>query len=542
MNKEKYDLAWKYLEDRNHTEAMLICDDLLGQNENDYLASYIKGHIYYDEGNLTDALKFFLIVEGNTNDDKILGFLKYWIGNIYNTKQYKEKEEFFDKDKAIHYYNEAIKYPVFPYSAITHLAEYENDLNKKIELYDIGINKFPDNSEFYLKKAQIFNYKLKDQKQYYEILLLGLEKTNSDSIHYLLAEYFYNNSKYDIAIEHFNKIIKDDSNKRILFALNIAIANCFFMLAEYNKAIEYYELSEGYSEELEYLHSIIAQIVTQYNIDSTADFKNYIDRIIFTENIFDFYFDFIMLWLDEHHDLELSFTAKDALNILNKINSKSFNHTQSNKLLLLKSILLNSIKRYRESVNALRKLVDEYNYEWLEKQLAISYDYYLSKILEKNGSISQYINFLKSDIARHPRFKKYLIKYSLKDIVNKLHNAKNYSEVVTIYNLLDNDDLDSIDIWFEFAFSLKKQNQSEKSKYAYEKAIKSNPNSSAALNNLGVIYEENNDLEKAIYYFEKARSFESTEELYKRNLTRVTRLNEERKNRNKISGVSNHYP
>ena len=268
--------------------------------------------------------------------------------------------------------------------------------------------------------------------------------------------------------------------------------------------------------------------------EPNTNFSNYFDRIIFADDIFEFYYEFIMFWIDDHHDLQLAFDAKNVLSTLTKITNKSFSEIQKNKYLLLKCIVLIACERYRELVLNLRKLVDNLNYDWIEKKLSNEYYNYLEQTIQNNGSLLQFISYLKSDLAKHPRLRIFLIQNSMGYIIDKLHSEKYYKEVVDLYNVFESKELDIINKWFDFAYSLKDQNHAEKAQHAYEIEIKNNPKSSAALNNLGVIFEENGDLEKAVFYFEKARSINQNEELYKRNLTRVTQLLSEKETKDRI--------
>jgi len=534
MKKEDYDLAWKYLDERDYDEAQKICDELLSQNKNDYKANYLSGHIALEQNNHKEALRLFLISEKHAQNENLLGFIKYWIGNIYNTRQYKKIEEFYDKEKAISYFKESMKYPFYPTSVINSLVDYEDEISKKIELYDIGINKFPDNPEFYLKKSYIYNNRIKDIQKYYEILQIGLDKTNSNSIKYLLGEYNYNRADFNSALDYFKEILNNDKRKRVSFAMNIAIANCYYKLEDYVKAREHYKRSEEFAEGSEFIYSLIGQIMSNFNEEPNTNFSNYFERLIFTDDIFEFYYEFIMFWIDDHHDLQLAFDAKNVLSTLTKISNKSFSEIQKNKYLLLKCIVLTACERYRELVLNLRKLVDNLNYDWIEKKLSNEYYNYLEQTIKNNGSLLQFISYLKSDLAKYPRLRIFLIQNSMGYIIDKLHSEKYYKEVVDLYNIFESKELDKINKWFDFAHSLKDQNHAEKAQHAYEIEIKNNPKSSAALNNLGVIFEENGDLEKAVFYFEKARSINQNEELYKRNLTRVSQLLSEKETKDRI--------
>ena len=65
-------------------------------------------------------------------------------------------------------------------------------------------------------------------------------------------------------------------------------------------------------------------------------------------------------------------------------------------------------------------------------------------------------------------------------------------------------------------------------KKMYEEYINKNPNSSAAINNLGVIYEKEGNIEKALELYEKAEDI-SHDEIHINNIKRCNELIEENK-------------
>jgi len=94
---------------------------------------------------------------------------------------------------------------------------------------------------------------------------------------------------------------------------------------------------------------------------------------------------------------------------------------------------------------------------------------------------------------------------------------RNYQKVVGILEKLNISHFGKSDKLFIIAYSYAELKNS-KAKRLYEMLLKKEPNNSAALNNLGVIYKKYGDLSKAEEYFNKAYEIDSTEELYSRNL------------------------
>ena len=100
--------------------------------------------------------------------------------------------------------------------------------------------------------------------------------------------------------------------------------------------------------------------------------------------------------------------------------------------------------------------------------------------------------------------------------IDILFTSKQYSEVIKIMENIVEDSSFKKQYFFQYAYSLSEQNQADKSKKYYEEYLKNYENSTAAINNLGLLYKDDN-LQKAIDYFRKALSLESNI-IYIRNL------------------------
>lgn len=97
---------------------------------------------------------------------------------------------------------------------------------------------------------------------------------------------------------------------------------------------------------------------------------------------------------------------------------------------------------------------------------------------------------------------------------------RDYQEIIGILDKLNISYLKKSNKLFEMAYSYAEL-KNPKSKRLYEMLLEKEPQYSGALNNLGVIYEEDGNLLKAKEYFNKAYEIDSTDELYSRNLKRV---------------------
>jgi len=99
-------------------------------------------------------------------------------------------------------------------------------------------------------------------------------------------------------------------------------------------------------------------------------------------------------------------------------------------------------------------------------------------------------------------------------------NDKKYDVISNIARKMWFSDLKNTQCLYEFAYSCSK-NDSELAKKLYLKLVESEPANSKALNQIGLIYEKNNDMKSAQRYFEKAYDICADNEEYRQNLERI---------------------
>lgn len=116
----------------------------------------------------------------------------------------------------------------------------------------------------------------------------------------------------------------------------------------------------------------------------------------------------------------------------------------------------------------------------------------------------------------------------IENIIQELHSRKKYAEIIKITECIDFKQLNYLSFGFELAYAYKKLKMDKDARKMYEEYINKNPNSSAAINNLGVIYEKEGNVEKAIELYEKAEDI-SHDEIYINNIKRCNELIEENK-------------
>lgn len=111
-------------------------------------------------------------------------------------------------------------------------------------------------------------------------------------------------------------------------------------------------------------------------------------------------------------------------------------------------------------------------------------------------------------------------------IIDYLFNSsfkEKYEKIYALANALGNYYLEKSEKLFEIAYSYAEiDNTSKKAERLYLLILNAQHESCAVSNNLGVIYENRNELQKAKEYFVKAYELDSSNEKYSKNLQRVS--------------------
>lgn len=111
----------------------------------------------------------------------------------------------------------------------------------------------------------------------------------------------------------------------------------------------------------------------------------------------------------------------------------------------------------------------------------------------------------------------------LKRLIQKLFQEEEYFSILELIDHISYLKLNYLEFGFEIAYSLNIQNRKKEAKKLYEELLKSKQKSSAIANNLGILYEENQNYTKALSCFQKALDMQYNT-LYEQNLHRCQKL------------------
>lgn len=150
-------------------------------------------------------------------------------------------------------------------------------------------------------------------------------------------------------------------------------------------------------------------------------------------------------------------------------------------------------------------------------------DYKKIKIDTLNkAELKKLLKWIEEDLEnKDEKFKDWLSENILDKFIKKLFQEQWFKEICEIASKLNDDQLVISDCLFEVAYSFSEINNKDKAEYYYNEYLNLFGESSAVLNNLGVIYENRGDLEKALSYFEKAKNLDQQNDTARKNYERV---------------------
>ena len=544
--REKLKTAWDSYEKNDLDKAEEICQSILFESPNLWHPSYLLGHINLDRKKFAEALNSFETAFEKDTLKSITGTLYYWIGRVHDEGDLfeEDKNPYYDQKKAAGYYRLAKENKEFPKDALLRLINKERSNYEKLKLFDEGIEKFPDDPYFYIQSSQYFA-KESNFKSQIEQLQKGLKACKqTDALTYFIAKYFENRRQYDEARQFYLETLKNLSNKNYSPDIHYLIANCYCEEENFSAAESYYKknLELNDIQRFDFLFSVISLIPVLLKQDKQPEVEQLIENLQFDSgSLLETELSYgSMIWFDRHilDEIYLYENGDTAIELLEKTTFKTKKKQFEINLTYLKILLYKNLENFSkrlQSVSYLKGFTTNKNLNFIFKELSEAYIGYFTNVDGKiniDNETSEIIN----DIRKYPHFEEE-VSESLDKLIKPLFEKKKYKtikELVSIYDYIESNRTECL---FEIAYSLSECDDRRLSKTYYEKILISNPKNSAALNNIGVIYEKEENYEQAIKFFKNAKKIDPEKELYQNNTTRCLKLKEdkiEQEKKNKI--------
>lgn len=517
-SKTKIDLAWEFYRKDDLDKTSKLCRSILNVKKYALEANYLLGLIAYNNKDFKKALEYFSSSLTLDINKKAGGFLNYWIGRTYEYSEFwgNDDNPIYNEEKANEAYNESLNFDKFPPDSIFKVIKHNTEVYKKIELYKKGIEKFKDEADFYIYLWKLYHNQGYELKKL-EILELAISSgIKSSSLLFNLGQYYFEEEEYATSLKFFLDCLSicDDSNSSIIY---YSIGNCYYKLGKIDSASSsFYKGYELESDQRKWF--FILELILIYKEQKKSDetiklFK----KIPLDRNLFEYLnFDFgLTTYLDGRTMERAEFqNAKEIEIILSNLYKSNKDKIIQLKIAIILAEVygyltddLSKFKILRENLHGLS------TYPFFENNLSEAY----CSLIYSETEISSITNNFLEDMQGHQLANNAIERIS-ENLINKLFKEKNYQKVVLICDKLLESQLEKIGLTFKFAYSLGELKRPKDAKIQYEKYLEIDFNSSAALNNLAIIYREEGNYEKALSLLKDAIKYGSETELYQNNL------------------------
>lgn len=484
------------------------------------------------------------IINNTAKDTELYSNATYLRGCINTDYKFKEKNKTIAKNAFMDCINSKYPLPL----AFCKYANLEEDNNIAINYLKLGLEKFTRNENIYrdlLRKTKLLKDKLdiiiqiKDLEIidfylfleiidiyinnnlweecyfYSETILSNFTLGNEESVLFNLISAFslIKNPKPEIlpkAEKKLLRVIKKDIKNDLHYASYMGLILTYIICDNKEKAIEYFDKIpfnglEDYNNiplffidfELFY-NNVFDKLSTLFNEDKKRKQKiQILQTMYFCQK--EYCWDNVNKVQKKH----ITILKKAFKDYPTEMNIGKYLFGAQIKLKLYFEAYSTAINMYKENISFLSCIC-------IEELLENINDFELSQIITQ---LCQDIpTFFISDE---------FIKEILDPIISKLFKSNissKYRYICSIAEKLNNNVINKSNRKFEIAYSYGELENNKKAEKIYKLELKSYPNSSSVLNNLGVIYQTNKEYEKAIQYFTKSFKVDPDNEKASRNL------------------------
>lgn len=469
---------------------------------------------------------------------------KYQLGICYG-------EQFEKIENAKKIFKELMNTDFRPPYIYSFNAKHTRGDTEKMKIINEGLRIYPDSSV--LNNQLLFCLEDDEKEQYYkELDEKGILQVSSIM---KMISYYFEREAFAKASRIFKdkKIQLEDTNFNIKDIELIRILSCYLNDEEVNlDEISSLVISDNNSINETILRLVEIDVVLNKNVVKA---KKLLQQVNYRSKYPE---DFIEL-INFSDYTSSCFTVKKILfNIIDKLDSKFEDEEEKRKLRLIKSLHYLYWEEDNVKKSQIRVIEKDLKEELKSTENSELY-YFLLDIYEKLKDNKKYFITYINFIENHRNKEKHTIYFNnfneleldyatnyicnhikiydfnpdryqqlIENIIQELHTRKKYAEIIKITECIDFKKLNYLNFGFELAYSYKELKRDKDARKMYEEYINKNPNSSAAINNLGVIYEKEGNIEKAIELYEKAEDI-SHDKIHTNNIKRCNELIEEYK-------------
>lgn len=469
---------------------------------------------------------------------------KYQLGICYG-------EQFGKRESAKKVFKELMNTDFKPSYIYSFNAKYTSGNIEKLKIVREGLRNYPDSK---MLNNQLLFYLEGDEKEqhYKELEKKGI--LNVQSIMEMISYYFERGE-----FSKSNNIFEDKKTDIENGEFNLEDIRLIRILSAYlsDEKIDLNEISSLIITDDNTIRGIILRlveidIVSKENMTKAKELLGQVNyRSKYPEDSLEL--------IDFSDCTFFRFTISKILyDIINKLILKLEDAEEQRKLRLIKSLYYLCWKENNVKKTELRLIEKDLKEELKSTEKSELYEFLLEIYERLNDNKKYFITFIKA-IESCRNEEKYTIEFSdfkeleldyvadyicnnikiysfnqkryqklIEAIIEELFKRKKYNVIIRITESIDFKQLDYLRFGFELAYSYKKLKKDKEAKKIYEEYMYKYPNSDATINNLGVIYENEGNLEKALELYEKAENI-CHDKIYTNNIERCNNLIEERK-------------
>jgi len=483
------------------------------------------------------------------NSEKAISYAYYLIGYIHTCWDYKDRNERIAKEMLLACIESSFPVP----QAYSLYADQIKDKNTAVNYLKVGLNKFPESPDIYLgllkycKKDEVLNYIDEvESKNIEDITLLN------KAIDILIS--MANWEKAEIFLKKINKRNDISDYNRLCYETLHS-----FSLVIQDKNIEMakerflWVIEHDLSNDLKYA-PYMGYIWCCIKLNHAKEVIKYFDKIPFPNGLEDFDEPWHIISVDFSNIYDRIFAEIAIVMKNDKQRMRRLNALEAYYLYLPSELY--DVYRYRKKHLKALKLYLQEDAENFDVACAVfnmqkhyhlffdAYKTYASILCEHLDPAKKYIDgidFLDecTSIEIQQIYQDILsilksgceinLDIFISDVIDniidyffKSRDELKYRKICDIANLLNNSYLKKSDKLFEIAYSYAElEKTSQKAEQLYSFILETHPQNTSVLNNLGVIYENRYEYQKAKEYYSKAYELKSNDKTISNNMQRI---------------------
>ncbi|MBK0383635.1 hypothetical protein I5M32_11765 [Pedobacter sp. SD-b] len=195
--------AWDEFHKDNIDVSQQICLKLISQYSDKSSCNYLLGHIHRIKKLFQQSADEFQAALEKDNGSNA-GYIYYWLGEIYGESGWGDDEciYIYDRNKSDQFYEQAKACESYP-ADLLFKNGYKLKGKQRVDNYELGISKFPEMPDFYIKLSHHY-----EQLGLSDLQLATLERALendwlSASIFYNLGLFYYKKGNFSVARDYF---------------------------------------------------------------------------------------------------------------------------------------------------------------------------------------------------------------------------------------------------------------------------------------------------------------------------------------------------